>query len=197
MTVRRGAALSMTIARAFVAKHIPSLQAYREEVERVRSSAMDVLGGPERLALHVNAADAADGSSVYLTVTGTSAECGDDGEVGRGNRANGIISPGRPMSLEALAGKNPVNHVGKLYNIVSRDIAADVVRACRAAYVECYLVSRIGAPIDQPALAQVRIRADHSTTHAEVALVKDIVRTHLAGLDDVTQRLLSGQVSLY
>jgi S-adenosylmethionine synthetase len=97
----------------------------------------------------VNAADAADGSSVYMTVTGTSAECGDDGEVGRGNRANGAIAPLRPASMEALAGKNPVTHVGKLYNVVAREIAADLVASISGvAYAECYLVSRIGAPID-------------------------------------------------
>ncbi|MHA1487030.1 MAG: methionine adenosyltransferase, partial [Promethearchaeota archaeon] len=54
---------------------------------------------------------------LYLTITGTSAEAGDDGEVGRGNRSNGLITPCRPMSLEAVCGKNPINHVGKLYNV--------------------------------------------------------------------------------
>jgi S-adenosylmethionine synthetase len=38
--------------------------------------------------------------SVYLTVTGTSAEAGDDGEAGRGNRVNGLITPYRPMTME-------------------------------------------------------------------------------------------------
>lgn len=57
--------------------------------------------------------------SLYLTVTGTSAEAGDDGEVGRGNRVNGLITLYRPMNMEAAAGKNPVTHVGKLYNIIT------------------------------------------------------------------------------
>jgi S-adenosylmethionine synthetase len=42
-----------------------------------------------------------------LTVTGTSAENGDDGQVGRGNRINGLITPYHPMSLEATSGKKP------------------------------------------------------------------------------------------
>jgi S-adenosylmethionine synthetase len=61
----------------------------------------------------INAADHLPAGAVYLTVTGTSAEAGDDGEVGRGNRVNGLITPYRPMSLEAAPGKNPVTHVGK------------------------------------------------------------------------------------
>ena len=76
--------------------------------------------------VNVNAADDPP-ASVYFTVTGTSAEGGDDGEAGRGNRANGLITPYRPMTMELVAGKNPVNHVGKLYNLVAGLIAADLV----------------------------------------------------------------------
>lgn len=80
-----------------------------------------------------------------LVVSGTSAEAGDDGEVGRGNRINGLITPGRPMSLEAAAGKNPVSHVGKIYNVLARDIAEAVVaRVPEVASAECCMVSRIG-----------------------------------------------------
>jgi len=37
----------------------------------------------------MNVADDIEAGSVYITVTGTSAEMGDDGAVGRGNRAMG------------------------------------------------------------------------------------------------------------
>lgn len=67
----------------------------------------------------VNTADDPDSGYVYLTVTGTSAESGDDGQAGRGNRANGLITPFRPMTLEAVAGKNPITHVGTLYNVLA------------------------------------------------------------------------------
>ena len=62
-------------------------------------------------------------------MTGTSAESGDDGGTGRGNRANGLITPNRPMTMESLAGKNPVTHVGKLYNLLASLISADLVEA--------------------------------------------------------------------
>ena len=45
---------------------------------------------------------------LFLTVTGTSAEAGDDGEAGRGNRTSGLITPYRAMTIEAAARKNPV-----------------------------------------------------------------------------------------
>jgi S-adenosylmethionine synthetase len=107
----------------------------------------------------VNTADGDSAESIYLTVTGLSAEAGDDGQVGRGNRVNGLITPYRPMSLEAAAGKNPLSHTGKIYNLVAERIAhalteelEGVDEAC------CWLLSRIGSPVTEPQLADVRLR---------------------------------------
>lgn len=85
-------------------------------------------------------------------MTGTSAEAGDDGEAGRGNRINGLITPFRPMTMESVAGKNPVTHVGKLYNITAGLIAqrlvdevADVAEAWNVS-----LSARLAAPSISP-----------------------------------------------
>jgi S-adenosylmethionine synthetase len=77
----------------------------------------------------LNAADLNAGD-VFLTVTGTSAEASDDGEVGRGNRTNGLITPYRFMTMEAAAGKTPVSHAGKLYNLAADKIAGALVAEC-------------------------------------------------------------------
>ena len=89
-------------------------------------------------------------NAVYLTLTGTSAEMGDDGAVGRGNRVNGVIAPFRATSLEAACGKNPISHVGKVYNVLALLAAQDIVEqvpAVRAATV--YVLSQIGGALDQ------------------------------------------------
>ena len=75
----------------------------------------------------INSADNPETESLYLTVTGTSAESGDDGEVGSGNRENGLITSYRPMNMEAAAGKNPVKNFVKLYNIVAQKISEALV----------------------------------------------------------------------
>lgn len=62
----------------------------------------------------------------YLTVLGSVADTGDVGVVGRGNRINGLITPMRPMSIEAPAGKNPIDHTGKLYGIMADRLAKKV-----------------------------------------------------------------------
>jgi S-adenosylmethionine synthetase len=109
----------------------------------------------------VNTADSPKDGLFYLTVTGTSAEHGDDGQVGRGNRANGLITPYRPMTLEAAAGKNPVSHVGKTYNVAAREIVQRVVKEHPdLTQVYCYIVSQIGAPITEPQAVNIELYGD-------------------------------------
>jgi S-adenosylmethionine synthetase len=107
----------------------------------------------------VNTADDPGAERVYLTVTGTSAEAGDDGQTGRGNRVGGLITPYRPMTLEAAAGKNVVSHVGKSYSIVAHQMANQIIATCpEVADATCLLVSRIGQPVDSPQAVELQIR---------------------------------------
>ncbi|MDQ7039114.1 MAG: methionine adenosyltransferase, partial [Aquificota bacterium] len=92
MGVRIGERIRITVACAFVDRFLSSLEDYTDkkgmvlrEVENLVSSLYD---GPSEVFL--NTADDPEGGSVYITVTGTSAEQGDDGQVGRGNRVNGL-----------------------------------------------------------------------------------------------------------
>ena len=134
MAVRNELAVTFTVACAFVSGFVKDATDYLAKkaslAREIGARAAAPSGGSIRV--EVNAADDAARGSFYLTVTGTSAEAGDDGQVGRGNRVGGLITPGRPMTLEAAAGKNPVSHVGKLYNVVAGLIAEDRSRAFRA-----------------------------------------------------------------
>jgi S-adenosylmethionine synthetase len=139
--------------------------------------------------------DVADG---FLTVTGTSAEHGDDGQVGRGNRVNGLITPNRTMSLEAAAGKNPVAHVGKLYNVLAQRMAAAVQAALGAGTdVEVQLLSDIGAPVNQPRLVHIALRQPLSLTPAAQALVRQVVAAQLGALPALTDDIVAGKVRLF
>jgi S-adenosylmethionine synthetase len=82
----------------------------------------------------------------YMTLCGSSIECGDDGQVGRGNRYNDLITPCKPMTIEAYHGKNNKNHVGKLYSKLAFDLAKENYEK-KGKYTEIILVSKIGKPI--------------------------------------------------
>jgi len=195
LAVRRGGETKIAVACAFCDGYLPGLEDYLAEKAALSRTVAQAAGAGTTVS--VNAADDEEAGSVYLTVTGTSAEAGDDGEAGRGNRANGLITPLRPMVMESVAGKNPVTHVGKLYSLAARRIAETVLRETPdVAAAECYLVSRIGQPVREPQFAELRLATRAGRPPAELApTVAPIVEHHLAGLDGLWRELLAGTVS--
>ena len=188
MGVRSGESVRLTVACAVVSRHVVNLDAYFAAKAGIGNIARAAAHAVTRLPVEVtvNAADGTSPESVYLTVTGTSAEAGDDGEVGRGNRVNGLITPYRPMTLEAHAGKNTVTHTGKLYNMAAHRMA--LLLATRVPGVEeayCYLVSEIGQPVTRPSVVDVRLRLAPRRSFARIrARIEALVQEELDRIPD-------------
>jgi S-adenosylmethionine synthetase len=196
MGIRRGEHAQLTVARALIGRHVADLAAYRHHVGRVGALAERTgrryLTGP--VDVHVNAADDVDAGNVYLTVTGLSAEAGDDGEAGRGNRVNGLITPYRPMTMESAAGKNPITHVGKLYNVAAGLIADAIVRELPDVdAAECFLVSRIGQPVTRPDVVHVRVAPDAAGTQPAI---ERLVAHHLEQIPTMWEALVAGTLAI-
>ena len=137
-------------------------------------------------------------NGVYVTVLGTSAEAGDSGQVGRGNRTNGIIPLNRPYCSEAAAGKNPVSHVGKIYNTLTHKIAGEVyknVSGLEEVYI--WLLSQIGNPIDQPAIAaaQVVMKGNNSFDSVKKE-IEEVVNCELENISKFTADLARGKIPI-
>lgn len=207
MAVRTGSQGRLTIACALIGGHLADLDAYLFEkaaIERLARETAAALGF-DSCAMTVNAGDRPEAGEVYLTVTGTSAEAGDDGQVGedgqvgRGNRINGLIAPGRPMSLEAAAGKNPVTHVGKIYNVAARDIAQHVIESLpEVVRAECLLIIQIGAPITEPSVVEVRIEGpEPQALEGLSGAIRTVAADTLAGLTNRIEAFMAGEVDLY
>jgi S-adenosylmethionine synthetase len=132
---------------------------------------------------------------IYLTVTGTSAEDADSGQVGRGNRVNGIIPLNRPVSSEAAAGKNPVSHVGKIYNVLSHRIANEIytnVPDIKEVYV--WLLSQIGEPIDQPKIAAAQVIMERGSLPDVEREVNEVIDNELANIQEFCMELAYGKI---
>ncbi len=192
MGARTPGAAQLTVAAPIRAERVQNRAQYDDAVVAVRDAAHEVahhyLG--EGVKVHVNQADADD--SPYLTMSGSSAEAGDDGQVGRGNRFGGLIMPYRPMSLEAAAGKNPAAHVGKTYHAVAYDIAGRVLAEAGASEVTVRLLSSIGHPVTEPQAAHVELVGD-----VDESQVSAIVRDCLDDWDGVRDRLIGGVYELF
>jgi S-adenosylmethionine synthetase len=201
MGIRRRTRIDLTIACAFVGRFVQSPDDYVSKKRGAREVALKAARRVTQCDVDatVNAADDAEHGSFFLTVTGTSAEGGDDGEVGRGNRTCGLITPYRPMTMEAAAGKNPVSHVGKLYNLaagrMSATIAANVPHVSSA---ECVLVSQIGRLASEPRVVDVCLAGDdHVSAAVASKSVSEIVRSELERLADLRDALLEERVQVY
>jgi S-adenosylmethionine synthetase len=131
---------------------------------------------------------------IYLTVTGICAEDADSGEVGRGNRVNGLIPLNRPVSNEAAAGKNPVSHVGKIYNVLSHKIANEVYNAVpdiKEIYI--WLLSQIGRPIDHPDVAAAQVIMNSGSLESVKKDVHEVIDKELANIKQFCTDLINGK----
>jgi S-adenosylmethionine synthetase len=202
MGFRTNSRLSLTIGAAFVDRFIESEQDYfrrKEEVyERLRRFVSEKTDMEVDLKLNTLDVRGRGVDGIYLTVLGTSADGADSGQVGRGNRPNGVIPLNRHVGSEAAAGKNPVSHVGKIYNILTHKIADEVYRqvnGLREVYV--WLVSQIGKPIDQPTLAAARVIPDRGVRVEDVReRIEDIIEGELDRIDVFCMELAEGKYSV-
>lgn len=197
MGVRINNKIKITVAMAFVDKFVYNLNDYIEKKEFIREKLLEKTKELTDLnvEININTADIIDKSIVYITVTGTSAEAGDDGQVGRGNRVNGLITPYRPMSLEAAAGKNPISHVGKLYNVCANNIAKEIIhnfKEIKEVYV--YIVSQIGKPINEPQILDIKIRCDNIKIFEKE--VNKIAQKHLNNLSNLWKDFIENKINI-
>ena len=201
MGKREGDRIDVTVAAAVVDRYVADIDAYDDVVAGIREFVADLAADltDREVHVHVNTADDYEAGSIYLTTTGTSAEQGDDGSVGRGNRANGLITPNRSMSMEATSGKNPVNHIGKIYNLLSTEVAQSVVEEVDGIReIRIRLLSQIGQPIDRPHVADANLVTEPGVDVADIeAEVAAIVDRELADVTSITERVIDGELSTF
>jgi len=205
MGYRRDRDLILTVALAFVDRFVSDTRTYFARKQAIQVALEEYLAREQRtldrVTVTVNTLDdpARGEGGVYLTVLGTSAEGGDCGQVGRGNKVNGVIALNRPMSTEAAAGKNPVSHVGKIYTLLTHRIAAEVyasVPGLREVYV--WLCSQIGRPIGRPLIASAQVILQQGVALKDVQpAIESVVEREMTTIGEFTARLARGELPVW
>ncbi|MDH5461335.1 MAG: methionine adenosyltransferase [Candidatus Bathyarchaeota archaeon] len=203
MGLRKNNTLSLTVSMAFVDRFVAS----EKEYFRKKAEILDNIYGFvkenadfESIEVDLNTLDKEGRGigGVYLTVLGTSAESGDSGQVGRGNRVNGVIPLNRPLCSEAAAGKNPVSHVGKIYNLLTHRMAKQVhdqVAGIEEVYI--WLLSQIGKPIDQPAIASAQVVMERGNCFEDVEKsIHEVIDFELENIDAFCMDLAKGKIPI-
>jgi S-adenosylmethionine synthetase len=204
MGVRDGPVVDLTVAMPLLDRYVEGEFSYFQQKEEMRQvltsflrSRLDKLNA---INVSFNTLDrpGAGLAGMYLSVLGTSAEDADSGEVGRGNQVNGIIALNRPRGSEAAAGKNPVSHVGKIYNVLTHVLADQIYRQVPGLEeVFVWLCSRIGDPVNDPQVAAVQVRLKPRATYADVAdPIRQIVGRELERMPEFCNELVQGKYSI-
>lgn len=200
MGLRVNEEFDLTVAMAFVDRFIDSEEDYfrkkKEIVEELREFVGGKVDGKFKVDMNTLDVHGRGVKGVYLTVLGTSAEDGDCGQVGRGNRVNGVIPLNRPISNEAAAGKNPVSHVGKIYNLLTHRMANEIYEKLpdiEEVYV--WLLSKIGKPIDQPEVIAVQFIPKRKVDVKSISVeVDEIIESQLDDIQSFCKLLIEGKI---
>jgi len=203
MGFRKNHEFDMTVAMAFVDKFIDSEETYFRRKEEILEETKRFVKSKvsfNDILINLNTLDQRNRGmgGMYLTVLGTSADDGDCGQVGRGNRVNGLIPLNRPTCSEAAAGKNPVSHVGKIYNLLTYRIADKIyqnVGGVREVYV--WLLSQIGQSIDQPKVASAQFILEKGVSLKDISKkVEETVDAELERIDKFCEDLVYQPISV-
>jgi S-adenosylmethionine synthetase len=196
MSTRVGNSVKVTMCIPQISKHVKDINEYKQNLTLMRSIILNFLNQqlPQySIELSINTRDNYELGELYLTAIGSSIESGDEGLVGRGNRPNGVIAVTKPYSIEGACGKNPVYHVGKVYNVAAQNIAEEISNKVNV-YVEVFLVSQSGRSLIDPWVTVVGV--NKKITPEEREEMEKIVKQNLQEIPKITKELLDNSIKL-
>ena len=190
--------VDLTIATAFVDRFISSENQYFQKKEEMLQEIDEFLkkNYDMKITAKMNCLDSKNKGldGLYLTVLGISADGADSGQVGRGNMASRVISPSRPAGSEATAGKNPVSHIGKIYNALSFKIANEIHAKVSGLDEVCvWMYNVIGSPVNEPRAVIVQPTIVGQLQNVEKNQINEIVEKNLQNIQEFCNELISGK----
>ena len=195
MAVRNGNEIDITMCVPQICLHVKSSEEYQANMEKAREIITAFLKQKlpgKNISLFLNTRDDYQTGELYLTFTGSSIENGDEGLVGRGNRTNGMIAVTKPWSMEGASGKNPVYHVGKIYNLAAQELAESIQRKT-GGYVETYLISQSGKLLTRPWKAIIGMTEDFGNKEE----MTQFILKELDKIPSITERILEQKYRLH
>jgi S-adenosylmethionine synthetase len=160
MIVRKNKKIDVTLCVPFIVKETPSYNFYKEKVDFITESLLNVakkhLGNSYDIRIYVNnhyrsikKENIKKIDGYYCNVSGSALDYGEEGVVGRGNNRRGIIPSFRPYTMEAVWGKNPVYHVGKVLGLVVDTLAKNIALRYNC-HAEVIAITRVADPLFEP-----------------------------------------------
>jgi len=201
MGFRKNNDLEVTIAIAFVDSYVNSEAHYFTRKNEMKQSIDEFHKGGDfdKVNISINNLDSKNKGfeGLYLTVLGTSADSADSGQVGRGNMVNRVISPCRPAGAEAIAGKNPVSHIGKIYNAMSFKLAEQIHNDLPDIEVLVWMYNVIGKPVNEPQAIVVQPISENKLDVSKLKnQINEIIEKNLDKMNEFCMDLALGKIEI-
>jgi len=177
-----------------IANFVKNLNEYKINLEAARKIIEKIVNKyrVDKFELNINTRDDYKTYELYLTAIGSSIESGDEGLVGRGNRINGVISPGKPISMEGSCGKNPVYHIGKIYYLAANEIAKKIYLKFGIKN-EIFIASQSGRYLLDPWIIVVNTPINFN----KVSDLKKIISKEIKNIQSLTPKIIRGKFKLF
>lgn len=187
LAIRNFRNINLTMCVPFISHRTPNRFFYLKKLNFIQSelenTARAILKNKFKININLNTADfnlsekSNERSGYYLSTSGSALDYGEEGVVGRGNKTRGLISCFRPSSTDAIHGKNPSFHVGKVYayfsDQISRAIADEMNCECTV-----ILATQNKRPINSP--QRIIINLSKKRNEKEI---KNIIERELSKTD--------------
>ncbi len=191
---RKGSKYHLLVNIPLIADYVSSFEYYTNKKKQLLQKIKEYINLNFSVDAEVEVNPADEGQYVYLTATGTVADTGDVGVTGRGNRLNGLITPMRPMSIEASSGKNPIDHTGKIYGVLSQKIADRIFEITNIPNSVLLSTSK-GKLVDKPNEIIISLSTDQK--EIPYGIIEKVVHEELGSSNKLSAQFIKEGITLW
>ncbi len=178
LATRKGRNIGITLCIPQISSKTPSFEVYKTRIQEMQKRIEDLarqMLPRSRIDIFINTADGSSGEKYYLLATGSCIEAGEEGVVGRGNGSRGVIASMRSSGAEAVAGKNPVYHVGKVWAAICDSLSKNIAERFECS-CEVHIATKNGDYLYEP--EHIIINTDKPINKTEAAAIVEAHTAH-------------------
>lgn len=196
MGIRKEKKIEITSCVPLISKYVKDIEDYKEKLSEVKKDIENEIKKQFKncdIMIYLNTRDDYENNDLYMTLTGSAVESGDEGAVGRGNRSRGVIPFSRNFSMEAACGKNPVYHTGKLFTAIGDIISQKIYEKYKVENT-VYCTSKMGDSISNP--WNISVELNKKLSKEQLDDVNDMINKIIERHEEITKEIINDKIKL-
>lgn len=196
MGIRKEKEIEITSCVPLISKYVKDIEDYKEKLSEVKKDIENEIKKQFKncdIMIYLNTRDDYENNDLYMTLTGSAVESGDEGAVGRGNRSRGVIPFSRNFSMEAACGKNPVYHTGKLFTAIGDIISQKIYEKYKVENT-VYCTSKMGDSISNP--WNISVELNKKLSKEQLDDINDMINEIIEKHEEITKEIINDKIKL-